>query len=274
MPYLATRLSLSPAPLSSHHWLGHPYLPIYFTLPWILFNAGTSIIYAKCSSSNDDRSPSHHHSTDGEEMLQVERILGRRWNTRSRQIEFLTVWRGFDEPSEYTWEPESNFSIRSLAIFKQMWGKANEPPLDGKEEMLSKRDIEKLKELESSRGTKAASSTHGSTEASSSTVSSSSPSSSVRRSTRIRTTTVLELTEPGDGGGKMDEVGSMNAKSSLSSDWSNASRNTSGVVWTPVNECILLLTALEHPEDLVSNGPGEFRHIDNHHAYRFFFFFS
>ena len=186
-------------------------------------------------------------------MLQVQRILGRRWNTGSRQIEFLTVWRGFeDDPSEYTWEPESNFSIRSLAIFKQMWGKGNDPPLNGKEEMLSERDIEKLKELENSRGTKASSSTSVSIENNSS---SSSPSSSVRRSTRVRTT-VLDVTESDDGGGKMDEVDSMDTKSGHGSGASPV-RSASEVVWTPVNECILLLTALEHPEDLVSEGPGE-----------------
>ena len=169
-------------------------------------------------------------------MLQVERILGRRWNTRSRRIEFLTVWKGFeDDPSEYTWEPESNFSVRSLAIFKQMWGKANDPPRDGKEEMLNERDIKKLRELESKstnyRGANAASSTHVSTEANSS-----SPSSSVRRSTRARTT-ASDPTESGGKVGKKDEA---------------------DFAWTPVNECILLLTALEHPEDLVSEGPGEF----------------
>ena len=228
------------------------FLLVYLFLRWILSDAGTSI-YAKCSSSNDAGSPSHHNSTDsGEEMLQVERILGRRWNTRSRQIEFLTVWRGYDDPSEHTWEPESNFSIRSLAIFKQMWGETHDPPMDGQEEMLSERDIQKLKEIErkctNARGGKTASSPHASTEVESSSVaSSSSPSCSVRRSMRTRAA-VLNPIEP-----------STNTKTSQSDNGSRASQlqSASGVVWTPVNECILLLTALEHPEDLVSEGPGE-----------------
>ena len=196
-------------------------------------------------------------------MLQVERILGRRWNTRSRQIEFLTVWRGYDDPSEYTWEPESNFSIRSLSIFKQMWGETHDPPMDGQEEMLSERDIQKLKEIErkctNARGGKTASSPHASTEVESSSVaSSSSPSCSVRRSTRTRTA-VLNPTEPGGEAEKKVEFDSTNTKTSQSDNGSRASQlqNASMVVWTPVNECILLLTALEHPEDLVSKGPGE-----------------
>jgi len=213
-----------------------------------IFQSDTSI-YAKCS---DTGSSNQHHSADGEEMLQVDRILGRRWN--SRQIEFLTVWKGFPDPSEYTWEPEGNFSLKSLSIFRQMWGPDNDPPYDGEAEMLSEREIKEMKAIQDGVESKLTS-----IESKSSTAYSTSP--SVRRSTRTRAT-VQKPVESESGDEKKQktmEVGSTNVKSRSSNASEMAhSRNAAGVVWTPVNECILLLTALEHPEDIVADGPGEY----------------
>lgn len=58
-----------------------------------------------------------------------------------------------------------------------------------------------------------------------------------------------------DGGTEADSAQIKSTRSGHSSETIPA---RSAIVWTPVNECILLLTALEHPEDLVAEGPGEF----------------
>ena len=142
-------------------------------------------------------------------MLHVDRIVGRRWNVKLRRIEFLTVWSGFP-PSENSWEPSENFSLQSLAIFGQMWGKDNDPPHDGTAEMLSDREIQKMQVLQDGTEAEAA------------------------------------------------QIKSTRSGQSLET---KPARSAIGVVWTPVNECILLLTALEHPEDLVAEGPGEFSSI-------------
>lgn len=173
---------------------------------WISFDSGTRID-AKCSSPSVKTGSSCVAPTQDETMLHVDRILGRRWNVNLRRIEFLTVWGGFSDPSEHSWEPEGNFSLQSLAIFGRMWGKSNDPPHDGTAEMLSDRDIRKMQVIQD--GTEA-------------------------DSAQIKST-----------------------RSGHSSETTPA-RSGTGVVWTPVNECILLLTALEHPDDLVAEGPGEF----------------
>lgn len=245
----------------------HPRLPISF-------DSGTSI-YAKCSSSSNETGSSGPTPAQGDEMLQVDRILGRRWNVNSRQIELLTVWSGFSDPSEYTWEPESNFSLQSLAIFRQMWGEANDPPYDGETEMLSGRDVRKMKKIQDGVDSKSTSSrgcseaTTSSTKASTTVISSnvlpppSSPNSATRRSTRTRAT-VLNPSGIGLGeGGEKQETTKVEVVQTKSTRPGHSSvmsppQSAAGVVWTPVNECILLLTALEHPEDLVAEGPGAF----------------
>jgi len=67
---------------------------------------------------------------DGEDMWAIERILGRRYNAAQRRVEYLIVWRGFEEdPSENTWEPQGNLSVPSLNFVHRRWGDTKPSPL-------------------------------------------------------------------------------------------------------------------------------------------------
>ena len=206
--FLATIMAssfLSFSYVSAVRYLPFPFSPFHICV-WISFDSGTRID-AKCSSPSVKTGSSCVAPTQGDEtILHVDRILGRRWNSKLRRIEFLTVWSGFPDPSENSWEPETNFSLQSLAIFGRMWGKANDLPHDGTAEMLSDGEIRKMQVIQ-------------------------------------------------DGGTEADSAQIKSTRSGHSSETTPA---RSAIVWTPVNECILLLTALEHPEDLVAEGPGEF----------------
>jgi len=60
---------------------------------------------------------------DEEGVFAVERILGRRYNTSKRRVEYLIVWKGFeDKPHEDTWEPKEHLSNSSLNFVRQRWG--------------------------------------------------------------------------------------------------------------------------------------------------------
>ena len=60
---------------------------------------------------------------DGTEVFAIERILGRRYNTSKRRVEYLIVWKGFeDRPHENTWEPPAHLSNPSLNFVQRRWG--------------------------------------------------------------------------------------------------------------------------------------------------------
>ena len=65
---------------------------------------------AKSSKSKGSRDTSP--TEQGEEVYQVEKILNKRRTENG--VEYLIKWKGYDDPSENTWEPKANCQCADL----------------------------------------------------------------------------------------------------------------------------------------------------------------
>ena len=73
------------------------------------------------SSSAASSSSNSGSECDGTEVFEIERILGRRYNTSKRRVEYLIAWKGFDD-HENTWEPPEHLTMSSLNFVQRRWG--------------------------------------------------------------------------------------------------------------------------------------------------------
>lgn len=47
-------------------------------------------------------------SVYSEDEYVVEKILDKRYNSKTKKTEYLIKWKGYNNPSDNTWEPEEN----------------------------------------------------------------------------------------------------------------------------------------------------------------------